>query len=427
MVIDVLKEAGMTRNDVRAAAVVTPLDDHMGLDIARSLARRGVTVYGIDSDSKVAGRYSRACHFVQGPDAEGNNGADYLQFLVDFGKTLTSKAVLFPLSDRHALLCSHGRSALSDHYEFVMPEHDTLVKLTTKDGLQTLARQHAIPAPQTFLPRDAGDVEELARSMAYPAILKPTESTYWHTEQMTGLLRRGLLDARAKVVLCRDSAELLRAYERIAAIDDRLVIQEVIPGEDSRLAYISFYLDRQSKPLAVFAGQKYRVVPPGFGSASFARSFYDDELSQVALKLLSATSYQGLGGIEFKKDPRDETYKLIEVNTRFGMWDGLGVRCGIDLPYIAYCDALRLPVVPQSDYRTGVTWIDWQRDVRAAIAYWRQGQTTPGQWLRSLRGEKVSAIYSKDDWRPGVVFTLSLMGRLGERLKSMLRGPSWAS
>jgi hypothetical protein len=46
------------------------------------------------------------------------------------------------------LICSGNRSVLSDYYEFVMPEHDTLEKLTTKEGLQMLARQYAIPAPQ---------------------------------------------------------------------------------------------------------------------------------------------------------------------------------------------------------------------------------------------------------------------------------------
>jgi D-aspartate ligase len=401
----------------RAPAVVTPLDDHMGLDIARSLAGHGVTVYGIDSDPHVPGRYSRACRFMLGPDPDGNGGAEYLQFLVDFGKRLTNKAVLFPLSDRHVLLCSRDRSALSDHYEFVMPEHDTLEKLTTKDGLQMLARQHAIPAPRTFFPRDASDVEVVANSVLYPVVLKPTESTYWHTPRMTYLLRRGLLDARAKVVLCRDSNELLQAYQRIAAIDDRLVVQEVIPGEDSRLVYFSFYLDRQSKPLAVFAGRKHRVIPTGFGSASYVRSFYDADLTQSAFALLFATHYRGLGGIEFKQDPRDETYKLIEVNTRFGMWDGLSVKCGIDLPYIAYCDALGLPVEPRCHYRTEVIWIDWQRDVRAAVAYWRQGRITLGQWLRSLRGDKMWAIYSRDDWRPGVAFTLGLVRKMWDRMK----------
>ncbi len=401
---------------MQAPAVVTPLDEHMGLDIARSLAKRGIAVYGVDHDPAAPGRYSRCCRFVLGPDPKRNGGADYVQFLVDFGRRLGSRSVLYPLSDEHVLLISRHRDVLQEHYDYVMPDHHTVERLLTKDGLLGIAQECNIPAPQTMIVRDGRDIEAIATHITYPAILKPTESTYWHTPQITRLLRAGPLDARAKVILCQNADELLKAYHSIAAYDDRLVVQEVIPGEDSRLAYFSFCLDRQSRPIGLFAGRKHRVVPIGFGSASYARSCHDPELVEAGLRLLAATHYQGLGGIEFKRDPRDGQYKLIEVNVRFGMWDGLSVRCGVDLPYLAYRDAQCLPVEPQLSYRAGVAWIDWQRDVRASLAYWRRGQLSLAEWLQSLRGEKMWAIYSRDDWRPGAAFTLTLARRLGERI-----------
>lgn len=400
-------------------AVVTPLDSHMGLDIARSLAKRGIPVYAIDSGRRVPGKYSNSCRLVKCPrfpNPKDKSGADYLQFLVDFGRKLGRKAVVYPLSDVHVLFFSRHRTTLQEYYEYVMPDHDTMERLTTKDGLQAVAQEHDIPAPETIFVRDPSEIEVIASRITYPAILKPIVSTYWHLPQIERLLRPGLLDCQAKVILCDNPSQLIQAYHRIAAYDDRLVVQEVIPGEDSRLAYFSFYMDRQSRPLGIFAGRKYRVLPTGFGSASYVRSFHDPQLEEIALRLLSATHYKGLGGIEFKKDPRDGRYKLIEFNTRFGMWDGLGVRCGVDLPYLAYCDALHLLVEPQLTYRDEIIWIDWQRDVRAAIEYWRKGQLSFGQWLRSLRGEKMWAIYSREDWRPGVAFTLDLVGLLWDRI-----------
>jgi len=167
-------------------------------------------------------------------------------------------------------------------------------------------------------------------------------------------------------------------------------------------------MDRQSRPLAIFAGRKDRVIPIGFGSASFVHSFYEPELIKAGLRVFQGIRYQGQGGIEFKKDPRDETYKLIEVNTRFGMWDGLGARCGVDFAYIAYCDALRLPIEASLKFRHGVIWLDWQRDLRAAFAYCRKGKLTWRAWLASLRGEKMWAIYSLADPLPGFFFTISL-------------------
>ena len=398
-------------------AVVTPLDEHMGLDIARSLGKRGIPVYGIDPDPDAAGGKSRYCQLVVCPDPKESE-QDYLQFLVDWGKKLGSKAVLYPVSDDMALLCSRERQILQAYYEYVMPDHSTMVKLSTKGGLATAAQECDIPAPQTIILHNAREVETIAQHLTYPLILKPVERTYWHTPEIASLLRENALSGRAKVVLCHNASEFMQAYGKIATYDDRMITQEVIPGPDGNLSYVSFYLDRQSKPLAIFAGRKLRVLPIGFGSASYVRSFHDPDLERVTLQLLSGVRYQGLGGVEFKKDPRDGRYKLVEFNTRFGMWDGLGLRCGVDTPYIAYCDTLHLAVEPQLTYREDVIWVDWQRDMRAFWMYNKQGQLTLGQWLRSLRGEKMWAIYSGDDWRPGVAFSIHLLRLLWSRLIS---------
>ena len=76
--------------------VITPLIESTGLDIARDMQRHGIEAYGIDSDPKAVGRFSKACKFILSPDYEQNNGEDFLQFLVLFGKRQKEKIVLFP-------------------------------------------------------------------------------------------------------------------------------------------------------------------------------------------------------------------------------------------------------------------------------------------------------------------------------------------
>lgn len=388
-------------------AIVTPLDDHMGLDIARSLHKNGIRVYGLDHDRRAIGKYSNACKFIPAPDP-GKDEKAYLEFLVRFAQQLGCKPVLFPLSDEHVLTVSRHRELLKNHYEFVMPSVETIEALCTKGGLISVAHKLGIPAPTTFFPHSSGELDQAAREIQYPVIIKPVESPQWHDPRIARELRHGILEGRAKVVQCRSASELKESYHKLAPVNPQLIVQEVIPGEDSRLFYISFYMDRQSRPLAIFAGRKDRVIPIGFGSASFVHSFYEPELIKAGLQVFEGARYQGLGGIEFKKDPRDETYKLIEVNTRFGMWDGLGATCGVDMAYIAYCDALRLPVEASLKFRNGVIWLDWQRDLRAAFAYCRKGELTWHAWLESLRGEKIWAIYSLADPLPGFFFTINL-------------------
>jgi len=398
--------------------LLTPMDEHMGLDIGRSLGKRGIPVYALDSDEKAVGKYSKYINFSQCPDIEKNDGADYLQFVVDYVKKIGGKVVLFALSDEYVLLFSRERENLSKYCIYVMPDHNTLVNLVTKDGLDSIVRKHNLAAPRTYFLDGIWSIESIAERLDYPVILKPTESTYWHTPEITALLRKGLIACRAKIIKCQTPKELIDSYNSIASIDNRLVVQEIIPGDDSCLVYISFYLNRDSHPLGVFAGRKCRVLPTGFGSASYAQSMIDPELEQLALALLHDVNYRGLGGIEFKMDPRDDRYKIIEFNARFGMWDGLGAKCGVDLAYLAYCDALNIPIEPIRSYEENIIWVDWQRDTRAAIEYIRKGELTIGQWLNSLKGKKMWAIYSKDDWRPGAAFTISLMGKILSRFRT---------
>ena len=367
---------------------------YLGLGLVRALGREGVRVFALDPHPHALGMNSRYCTPVVTPDIKQDE-ARYLDFLLDFGRRLTEKAVLYPTGDPTVVLLSREREALSQYYHFVMPDHATVLKLLTKDGLDAVAREHDIPAPRTIIPADRAGVEAAAREVQFPVLLKPAESHAWKAKAIVDLIGVG-----TKVIPCATRDELLAQYDRIAALDPAVIVQEMIPGEDERLVYCCFYIGRAGDPLGAFAGRKRRVLPPGLGSASFAESMDDPALTDVTLRLLRAVNYRGLGGVEFKLDPRDNTYKLIEFNARFGLWDALGARCGVNLAHIAWRDAQGLPVEPRLGCRTGVKWVSMQRDLSAFRLYRRQGKLTTWRWLRSLAGEKMWAVLAWDDLKP---------------------------
>lgn len=391
---------------------------YLGLGLARALGRQGVKVFALDPSLKALGMNSRYCQPVVTPDIKEDEGR-YLDFLIDFGRRLPTKAVLYPTGDPTVVLLSRERQALAPYYHFVMPDHGTVLRLLTKTGLDAVAREHSIPAPRTVTPADRAGVEAAARELSFPVLLKPAESHAWKAPEIVRLIGVG-----TKVIPCASPEELLARYDAIAAHNRAVIVQEVIPGEDERLAYCCFYVGRNGEPLGLFAGRKCRVLPPGLGSASYAVSMADPALTDVTLRLLRAVNYRGLGGAEFKLDPRDNTYKLIEFNVRFGLWDALGARCGVNLAWLAYRDALGLPVEPQLRYRTGVKWVSIQRDLSAFRLYRKQGKLTLGRWLRSLAGEKMWAVFAWDDLAPflsttpGYLWGL-LAPRLGLRRKTM--------
>jgi carbamoylphosphate synthase large subunit len=70
-----------------------------------------------------------------------------------------------------------------------------------------------------------------------------------------------------------------------------------------------------------------------------------DEVVDQGLAYLRGLECYGLSQTEFKRDPRDGAYKLMEVNPRLWQWHGLAAAVGVDFPLIAYWDLLgaRLP------------------------------------------------------------------------------------
>jgi len=379
-------------------AVVFPADRPAPLWIARSLGRRGIPVYGVDADPEAIAMKSR--YLIPRPLPGGDRSDENrLAALVVLGQEL-GEAVLYPVSDDAVYLTSSQREILSRNYKFVMPDHETLRSVLTKDGIHRVAERVDIPTPRVYPASSLEQVEAVADQLSYPVILKPVFSPSWLRDEIIAILRESFLTGPSKVSFCSNAAMLIAKYKAIAVYDPGMVIEEVIPGEDSNLKYFCFYLDRQSQPLATFAGVKERILPVGFGSATYVRSLYDPQLEDISLQLLSRIHYQGLGGVEFKKDPRDGQYKLIEFNARFGMWDSLGAHCGVDIAYIAYLDALGRPVEAQNRYKEGVRWVDFQRDVRAFLIYNQRKQLSFGKWLKSLFYEKDWAFYTPDDWKP---------------------------
>jgi len=277
---------------------------------------------------------------------------------------------------------------LQKYYRFTMADHAVVESVLTKNGLHKVADQFGIPTAKVYPANSLLEVEEIASILAYPVILKPVFSPSWLREEIVSITKQNAIDGTAKVALCTDAACLLEMYKKISAYDPKMIIEEVIPGDDHNLLYFCFYLDRHSHPLVTFAGIKERVLPVGFGSATCVRSCHDPMLEEISLRLLSQVKYQGCGGVEFKSDPRDGIYKLIEFNARLGMWDSFGARCGVDIPFISYCDTLGLPIPEMNTYRENVLWIDLQRDIRSFLIYHRRGRLSLRMWLMSFLGEK---------------------------------------
>ena len=118
---------------------------------------------------------------------------------------------------------------------------------------------------------------------------------------------------------------------------------------------------------------------------------------------------RGLGNVEFKRDARDGRLKLIECNHRFTAATGLLRAAGADLPLFVYNRLLERPLPQIEGYRTGLTMWYPMRDLRAFLAYRRQGELSTFAWLRSIIGRHHYPVTSASDPRPALVNQLRLL------------------
>ena len=188
----------------------------------------------------------------------------------------------------------------------------------------------ALHTPDTRYPESAAEAVAAAEEIGYPVLLKPSEPVGFR--QQYG----------KQAVICHSASEVEEAYGQIEPWEP--MVQDLIPGGDDELYTLGAYLSESLEPLGLFCGRKLIQTPPGIGTARLAEAVWVDEVVDAGLHLLRALGCNGLSQVEFKRDPRDGKFKLMEVNPRLWQWHSLARASGVDLPLIAYRDLTGEPV-----------------------------------------------------------------------------------
>jgi predicted ATP-grasp superfamily ATP-dependent carboligase len=229
--------------------------------------------------------------------------------------------------------------------------------------------------PETRHPLTAAEARSAADEIGLPVLVKP--------EQHVGFKQR----FRRQAFRCETMEEVDEAYTRAKEFEP--MVQELIPGGDDTLYTVGSYLDRNGRPLGVFSGRKLRQTPPGVGTCRVGEALWVQDAVDAALLLLAAFDYVGLSQVEFKRDPRDGGFKLMEINPRLWQWHGLATACGVDLPRIAYDDLVgESSPSPATMNGAGKRW---------AITL------LPGERPALQRPPYVDGVFARDDPKPGAV------------------------
>jgi predicted ATP-grasp superfamily ATP-dependent carboligase len=324
-----------------------------GLAAIRSLGRAGVRVLAVDHRPSALGFRSKYGKPLVSPDPF----ADELRF-VDFLREL-GEVVVFPTHDNVLNVIAKYADDLDVRTPF--PSWELLERVQSKRAQLEQAAAAGVDIPKP----DPG---------TFPVIVKPERSVEFKRHYKRQAFR------------CETQAELDEALAKTEEFGP--IVQELVPGGDDALHTVGSYLDAEGRALGVFCGRKLRQTPPGIGTCRVGEALWVPEVVDAALTLLRAFGYQGLSQVEFKRDPRDGSYKLMEINARLWQWHGLATACGVDLPLIAYRDLTGEAVADVRMNGHGKRW---------AITL------MPGESPAPQRPPYVDAVFALDDPKPGLV------------------------
>jgi D-aspartate ligase len=372
------------------------------LGIARSLGRRGVEtwVLRVPGDDQVAraSRYVRRT--LRAPEGDSTLQRDGL--LAIAARHQLDHWALFATDDEPAAAIAQQHEPLATRFAFTSPDWGVFRYAYHKRLTHVLAERIGVAHPWTRYPRTLLEVAELV--CPFPAILKPDAKPQ---ENRFTLAKAWRVD---------DGGSLLAAWRAAARLvgSDGVMVQELIPGGGE--AQFSFAaLCQQGVALASLVARRTRQYPRDFGrSSSLVETVEAPDVERLGRAVVGALDWHGLIEVEFKRDGRDGSLKLLDINGRVWTWHALGTRAGVDFPYLAWRLSQGLPIEPVRA-RPGVRWVRLATDVPSAVAAVRAGELSLRGWAASLQRPRQAAVLAFDDPLPSLLDPVSVAWRAQRR------------
>lgn len=378
------------------------------LGIMRSLGKKGVRVYAVDSDPSLPALRSRYCAGRLSLDLVAEEPSVIVRRLLDFGKELGGRAVLFWTSDETAVLCARHYDELATCYLMPRTDPDVVDRLQNKAGMYRLALEHGVPVPRTEFPRSEGEARNAAAQMLFPIMLK-------------GIIGNRLFARTGKkMMLAHDLDELVRIYRMLEDPEEpNLMLQEAIPGGDDQVYIFNGYFDADSVCLNPFTGHKIRQYPVHVGCASLGICRTNEEVSRITQDFMKGVGYRGILDIGYRLDPRDGKYKVLDVNPRIGQ----AFRIFVGTENEDVCRDLYLDMTGQprecSTPREGRRWVIEDYDLVSSNDYRKEGTLEFGEWIGSFRDVEECAWWW---WRDPMPFYATMSAFLATQLPRRVRG-----
>ena len=377
------------------AAVVVNSGGTNGYGVVVNLGRQGIPVISVDSNPKNNTFFSKYASKAICPDYKKSKEA-FLDFLLNLGKSLKPKPVLFVTNDLQLLCILERKEEFEKYFYLPMAGKQVVEKLVDKELFYKELRKLRLPYAETYSPVDLGDVTALSAKIRYPFIVKPVQSKTFSKKFGN------------KCLEVNSSRELIEIYRKVAVEEDRIIVQKQIAGTERYLVYT--YFNQNSIPLSVTCYKKRRINPIDYGNACMCEIVWESEAINLCINTLKKISYKGLAEAEIQRDQNDGQLKFVEINARTTTESKLSAKLGCNMEYIAYQDMLGTPFSAGAKRIKNLKWYDTFRDLLSVFSpqgYLSAGEITIKEWFDSLKGNRCYADFSIEDPVPFLITAMN--------------------
>ncbi len=320
--------------DQRDAAIVPGISTQSSAVAVRSLGRAGITPIVATDGQRSPATASKYCtEVVEVPDPIDSMDG-YARGLLELAERADVRTVI-PLREADAYALAANRGSFARHLDPAWPDLDTLRTAQDRRALLSIADDLHVPVPQTRLLTDwPSDGEPLVVKPRYSIVVDDDSTSHEPDVRVLGRTerpsKRSIIDEMGHVP----------------------VVQEYVPT-DGEFGF--FALMDHGDPVVTFQHRRVRSFSYTGGASVYREAIDDPELRSYGETLLSALDWHGPAMVEFRRDARDGSFVLMEINPRFWGSLALPVHAGVDFPrhYVELATG-DLPDADSVTYEVGV-------------------------------------------------------------------------